>query len=481
MIEAKPIIEEISIHCPPQEVFEIFKDEKNSVFLDSGMDHERSGKFSFITADPFLIFRSKGNRIEVIKQGKLEILKENPFNALKNIFYNYKVKKIDTLKTFTAGAIGYFGYDLGWQLEKLPRIAVDDLKLNDIYLGFYDWALVFDNNNKRCYITSTGLPEKDPNLRQVLAKERIKNVRNKLRTIEGYDSDDFSNLIDTPLLFSNFKKTSYLQAVERVKKHITAGDIYQANLSQRFMTELKIKPYELYKKLRTINPAPFASFLNFEDLVILSASPERFLRISDRNVITRPIKGTRRRGDMAIEDEKLKEELLSSEKDRAELIMIIDLERNDLGKVCDYGSVRVKELITLESYATVFHLVSTIRGKLYEDKNHIDCIKACFPGGSITGAPKIRAMEILEELEPTKRGIYTGSIGYLGFNGETDLNIVIRTMIVKNDMVYFHVGGGIVADSIPENEYQETLIKAKALIDALYFKNGQRVSTAQVA
>lgn len=474
MIKTKPIIEEINIAHSAERVFEAFCDEKNSIFLDSGMDYRKLGRFSIIVADPFLVFKSKGKRVEVLRDGNVEVLNGNPLNVLKKFFYKYQVEPTPELPTLTAGAVGYFGYDLGWQLEKLPSVAVDDLGLDDIYLGFYDWALIFDNLKKKNYICSTGLPEENSRTRRLLAKERIKAVKSRLSQIKDRNPGFPPAASNDSLLFSNFKKTSYLYAVEKVKEYIASGDIYQANLSQRFTTEIKSRPYELYKRLRLLNPAPFASFHNLEDLAIVSSSPERFLRISGRDVSTRPIKGTRPRGKTISEDKKLKNELLLSKKDRAELIMIVDLERNDLGRVCDYGSVRVDELIALEKYSTVFHLVSTVAGRLHKNKDHIDCIKACFPGGSITGAPKIRAMEILEELEPTKRGLYTGSIGYLGFNRETDLNIVIRTIIAKGDKIHFQVGGGIVADSMPENEYQETLDKAKALIDALYFQNSRK-------
>ena len=273
---------------------------------------------------------------------------------------------------------------------------------------------------------------------------------------------------DCPIV-SNFTREDYLAAIRRAKEYIAAGDIYQVNLSQRFTADLSVSPFELYTRLRTRNPAPFAAYLNFDDVAIVSSSPERFLLYSEasRVVRTRPIKGTRPRGATPEEDRKLANELLNSEKDRAELLMIIDLERNDLGRVCEIGTVRVPELIVLEKYATVYHLVSTVEGKLPPDKDRIDLLKATFPGGSITGAPKIRSMEIIDELEPTKRSVYTGAIGYLCFTGNMDVNIVIRTFIINNEKAYFQVGGGIVADSEPDAEYQETLDKAKALFDAL--------------
>ena len=269
------------------------------------------------------------------------------------------------------------------------------------------------------------------------------------------------------VLKSNFTHEEYLRAVAMAREYICAGDIFQVNLSQRFEADLNIPPYELYQRLRQINPAPFASYLNFDDVSIIGASPERFLKVSGDWVETRPVQGTRPRGKTEAEDKALAQELLSSMKDRAENIMIVDLERNDIGRVCRYGTVRVTETAVLETFPTVFHLTSTVVGRLSPGKGRVDLLKATFPGGSITGAPKIRAMEIIDELEPTRRSVYTGAIGYLSFDGGMDLNIVIRTILVKNGKAYFQVGGGIVYDSEPEAEYQETLDKGKALIQAL--------------
>jgi para-aminobenzoate synthetase component 1 len=268
-------------------------------------------------------------------------------------------------------------------------------------------------------------------------------------------------------LKGGFTHQEYVDAVEKARQYIIAGDIFEVNISQRFEAELSITPYELYKRLRQINPAPFACYLGFDEVTVVSASPERFIRTRGDWIETRPVKGTRPRGKTPEEDEALANELLSSAKDRAENIMIVDLERNDLGRVCSYGSVKVTELTILEVFPTVFHLTSTVEGRLREGKNCIDLLKATFPGGSITGAPKVRAMEIIDELEPTKRSIYTGNIGYLSFNGDIDLNIAIRTFLVKGSKAYFQVGGAVVYDSNPEAEYQETLDKGKALVAAL--------------
>jgi para-aminobenzoate synthetase component 1 len=258
-----------------------------------------------------------------------------------------------------------------------------------------------------------------------------------------------------------------MRAVNKVREYIAAGDVFQVNASQRFEADLKMSAFELYKRLRAVNPAPFSSYLSFPEVAIVSASPERFLKVQTDLVETRPIKGTRPRGRDSVEDKLLADELTHSAKDRAENLMIVDLERNDLGRVCRYGTVKVTELAILETFPTVFHLTSTVTGRLRRGKSNVDLLKATFPGGSITGAPKVRAMEIINEIEPTRRSVYTGSIGYLGFNEDMDINIVIRTFLIKEGKAYFQVGGGIIYDSEPEAEYIETLDKARALIGAL--------------
>lgn len=457
---------EISPLLPPHRLFRFFLDRPYSFLLESGGSVGNFSRYSFIGSDPFLLFKSRGEQIEISAGGESEKFSGNPFAILKRVLSRYSLDSSGNVP-FVGGAVGYFGYDLCHFVEKLPRKSVRDLELPDCYLGFYDRVVCFDLLTNRLFIFSSGLPEKEPGKRRKKAKLRLEEAQEILNKASKQDylvTDDYYNI---PEISSNFSRSAYLNAVERAKEYIRAGDIFQVNLSQRFMCSQIAPPFAIYEKLRVINPAPFASFLSFPGFSIVSASPERFLRISGRRVQTRPIKGTRPRGRNHFEDEKLARELLESEKDRAELIMIVDLERNDLGRVCEYGSVRVPQLITLEAHPTVFHLVSTVEGLLEKNRDHIDCLRACFPGGSITGAPKIRAMEIIDELEPNQRCVYTGSIGYIGFNGETDLNIVIRTMVVIGGRIYFHAGGGIVADSDPEIEYEETLHKARALIEAL--------------
>lgn len=466
--EIIPLVEQIQASLRSVVVFELFKDRPYSFFLDSGMRRFDFGRYSFIGSDPFLVFKSKGKRIEIFEEGKKLRLVGNPFSVLKELLRRYRLKYLPGLPPFLGGVVGYFGYDLCNFVERLPSRSIDDLNLPDCFLCFYDAVVIFDHLADKVFISSTGLPELDGTKAKERQKSRLAELSKKLSRVgEEIEPKDVDFLREDAEISSNFSRHTYLEVVQRAKEYIMSGDIFQVNLSQRFCAPQFLPPFELYKRLRQINPAPFASFLNFDEVIIVSASPERFLRMSGRKVQTRPIKGTRPRGKDPFEDRRFEEELLSSAKDRAELVMIVDLERNDLGRVCDYGSVRVPELMSLEAYSTVFHLVGTVEGYLHRGRDHIDCLKACFPGGSITGAPKVRSMEIIDELEPTKRGIYTGSIGYLGFNQETDLNIVIRTMVLVNRKIYFHVGGGIVADSDPASEYDETLHKAKALIDAL--------------
>ncbi|MDP2844225.1 MAG: aminodeoxychorismate synthase component I, partial [Acetobacterium sp.] len=311
----------------------------------------------------------------------------------------------------------------------------------------------------KTYLAALGIEENEADIVSRLAAKFVGDPKLAIRS-------DFK--INENVTFrGNFTKPEYLKALDAVHEYILAGDIYQTNLTQRFDADLQISPLELYSELRKINPAPFASYIDFGEGQIVSSSPERFILVQGRNIETRPIKGTMPRGKTAEEDAANRETLVNSEKDKAELLMIVDLERNDLGKIAKTGTVKVPELFKLETYQTVFHLVSTVTAELKDDLDAIDCVKATFPGGSITGAPKIRAMEIIDELEPTQRNIYTGSIGYIGFNGDLDLNIAIRTIVCKDGKGYFQVGGGIVWDSDNESEYQETFDKGRALMDAL--------------
>lgn len=473
----QPLVERLPFFPEGPAAWEALEGGAASYFLDSGMDHRKLGRYSFIGADPFLLFSSRGERCCLHEPGAgTRRISGNPFTVLREAARPYlrppAAPEIPPMAG--GGAVGYFGYDLGRMVERLPRFCVDDLGLPECWFGFYDGGVVLDHVQKEAYLVSTGLPLAGA-AGERRARERLQAWRRRLQTAApgAAGAEARRPRYRGRDLVSNFTRNEYLKAVEKALAYIAAGDIYQVNLSQRFSATLQADPWELYLRLRHLNPAPFAAFLRFPGLAIASSSPERFLKVEGRRVETRPIKGTRPRGRTAEEDRRLRDELLYSAKDRAELVMIVDLERNDLGRVCRPGTVQVPELFSLETYATVYHLVATVTGELEPGRDIFDLLPAAFPGGSITGAPKIRSMEIIEELEPVRRHVYTGSLGYIDFRGKSDLNIVIRTFIVREGRAYFQVGGGIVADSCPDLEYQETLDKARALFGALGLKEAE--------
>lgn len=446
------LIEEIKTDLDAFDIYSLFKDDKTVTLLDSSMGAKNLGRYSFIGLNSFTTFKYQDD-ICIINEKKFY---GEPFQELNKLINTYKIEN-NTELPYVVGSMGYFSYDLGISIEDIPIIAEKEVKIPDCYFYFYDNAVIVDNLKKKTYITAIGiLKSKKDSINQI--KHKILSG-NKIQYREIFKGNtEFT---------SNFRKDEYIKTIEKVKNFIKSGDIYITNLTQRFCCETKKDPYEVYKDLRHINPAPFAALMNVEDFTLVSSSPERFLKIRNNIVETRPIKGTRPRGKNKEEDFKNRQELINSEKDKSELLMIVDLERNDLSKVCKPYSVKVTELFKLEEYSTVFHLVSTVIGELKDEYTAIDCIKSCFPGGSITGAPKIRSMEVIEELEPTRRNIYTGCIGYLGFDGNADLNIVIRTILMKGEKAYLGVGGGITWESENQAEYDETLNKAKALMKVL--------------
>lgn len=453
---SRAVVEKIHSTESPAEAFDKLSSAEYGFFLDGGMDWRRLGRYSFIGANPFLVFRSRGDVIELVRPLENNVvgrMRGNPFDVLELVLSAFRVRGSHDIP-FAGGAVGYFSYDLKDVLyPNLPSKARDDIKTWDCYLGFYDEVMAYDNLKKKAYRISCRF-----------GKRMGQYTPPRESPVEEHHA--------SRKITSNFTKKGYIKAIEKAKEYISAGDIYQINLSQRFSAGLGGRnPWSIYKRLREINPAPFAAYLNFPDLKILSSSPERFLKVSGRKIETRPIKGTRPRGLNPREDRLLAKELKNSVKDKAEHVMIVDLERNDLGRICKYGSVRVPEFEAIETYPTVHHMVSTVEGRLRRGVRQVDVLQATFPGGSITGAPKVRAMEVIEELEPTKRSAYTGALGYLGFDGSMDLSIIIRTMIIKDGRIFFQAGGGIVADSKPEDEYQETLDKAKALLKTL--ENGK--------
>ncbi|MCZ6606821.1 MAG: aminodeoxychorismate synthase component I [Alphaproteobacteria bacterium] len=448
-------------YLDPVAAFTPFAAEPFALLFDSALKDPDHGRYAFIAADPFLKLVAKDGEIRLGDR----CFSGDPFVALGEELARYPQPSLRNVPPFQGGAAGFFGYDLCHHLEKLPAPPPesDGVAFPDMALGFYDVVAAFDLWQQRAWIISTGHPERDPGRRAARAAGRARAFRARL---EGAPSPKPPAVIGFPVSWeSNFTRESYQACVARVVDYIWAGDIFQANLSQRFLARLPdhFDPFALYCRLRAVNPAPFAAYLNFGDMVLASSSPERFLRVRGDRVETRPVKGTRPRGMVPAEDAALAEALRESAKDRSENVMIVDLLRNDLSRVCRDHSIHVPELCVLESFATVHHLVSTVTGRLREGMTAVDLLRAAFPGGSITGAPKVRAMEIIAELEPTRRGPYCGCIGYLGFDGAMDTNIAIRTLAFKDRTAVFQAGGGIVADSDPALEYGETLDKAKAL------------------
>ena len=432
------------------EVYNLFKNQTDTILLDSSKEDKNLSKYSFIGVNPFLKFEVKNENTYI----NGNIVEGDPFKILENLVNEYRYDIEDNIPLLS-GAMGYISYDTGRLLEELPNTAKEDFSIPDMRFVFYKNIIIFDLINNKKYITDL-----DGN---------IENIHILLKVIDSGEKihDEIVREKSENNFYSNFIKEDYKKAVTRLKEYIVSGDVYIANMTQRFWCHNEEDSFNIYKKLRSINKAPFSAYLNFEDFQIISSSPERFVQVFNNKAHTRPIKGTRPRGNNVEEDEKNKLELIDSEKDKAELLMVVDLERNDFSKVCKPHTVKVTENFKLEEYATVFHLVSTVEGELKDNVSSVRCIKECFPGGSITGTPKIRAMEIIEELEGIKRNIYTGSIGYFDFRGNCDFNIVIRTIIKKNNKAYFGVGGGITYDSIEEDEYSETLDKAKALMRVL--------------
>lgn len=416
----------------------------------SSLENRQIGRFTFIGADPFLTIEATGEKIIIKENGISEESTGNPLARLNDLMADFS-EKAHPQFPFSSGAVGYIGYEAG---EPMPARKTDEVSLPDLRFAFYDTVLIYDHLEEKLTIVSTGQPKKG-NEKKKRAKERIEQF-SALITKNLQTNTEKPHIGKTK---SNFSRRDYIKGVEKIKEYISEGDIYQANLSQRFKAPFSGSPYLMYKRFRDLNPVSFGGYLAYDDLSIISNSPERFLSLKGRKLETRPIKGTAKREKGAIENLLRIKALKASKKETAEHIMIVDLVRNDLGRVCKYGSVKVDELMKIESYSNLHHTVSTVSGELREGLSPIDCIKAAFPGGSITGAPKIRAMEIIHEIEPNPRWIYTGSIGYIGFDGNMDLNIAIRTAFIKDGTIYFSAGGGIVADSDPEAEYEETLLK----------------------
>ncbi len=449
-----PLLTEIPYRADSAALFEAVADRPWAVFLDSGLHHPGQARYDIIAAEPYVRLVTRGALTEVHAE-RTELSRADPFELLRQ--HVAMDANCSGELPFSGGAIGYFGYDLTRRIERLPARARDAERIPDMVIGIYDWAVVVDHSERRAWLAGQG---RDPDT------DLKWNALVRLFTDTPPERRRAPFRVTSPVT-SNLTPQHYGRAFDRVLDYISAGDCYQVNLAQRFSAEASGDPWLAYQRLRLINPAPYSAFLSTPYAQILSASPERFLRVEMRQVETKPIKGTRPRAGHPRLDAELIAELVASEKDRAENLMIVDLLRNDLSKNCELGSVKVPKLFEVESFATVHHLVSTVTGKLAPGRDAIDLLRGAFPGGSITGAPKVRAMQIIEEIEPHRRGVYCGAIGYVGYDGNMDTNIAIRTLVHSHGTVRFWAGGGIVADSQREAEYQETFDKAAALLSLL--------------
>ncbi len=449
-----PLLTELPYRADSAALFEAVADRPWAVFLDSGLHYPGQARYDIITAEPHVRLVTRGAMTEVHAEGT-ELSRADPFELLRTHLAMDPAAAGDL--PFSGGAIGYFGYDLARRIERLPARARDIERIPDMVLGIYDWAVVVDHSERRAWLAGQG---RDPDT------DRKWDALVRLFSDAPPERRRVPFRVTSPVN-SNFTPLGYSHAFNRVLDYIRAGDCYQVNLAQRFSARAEGDPWLAYQRLRLINPAPYSAYISTPYAQILSASPERFLSVRNGQVETRPIKGTRPRAGHARLDAELIAELVASEKDRAENLMIVDLLRNDLSKNCALGSVRVPRLFEVESFATVHHLVSTVTGQLASGRDAIDLLRGAFPGGSITGAPKVRAMQIIEELEPHRRGVYCGAIGYVGYDGNMDTNIAIRTLVHSHGTVRFWAGGGIVADSQRDAEYQETFDKAAALLSLL--------------
>jgi para-aminobenzoate synthetase component 1 len=463
----EPLVEELIPAPDVGDALAAFSHHPGVALFESSLRRDELGRFSFLCADPF-----DAIRIDRVACG------DDPFARLREIAGRFPAERIPDLPPFQGGMAGVLAYELGHAWEEWPFARHDEFRFPALTVGVYDWVLAWDHVRDRAWIVSHGFPENQPINRRRRASERIRWVRRELRKAESGSPPSAVRLppfalaqqfplFDGSSITSDFSRDGYLRAAERVIEYIHAGDIFQANLSQRLLAPQNVSPLELYQRLRRVNRATFAAYFACDDWAVVSASPERFLRVDGDEVETRPIKGTRKRQHGPEADLFTRDELRQSEKDQAENVMIVDLLRNDLSRVCAPGSIRVPRLCEVETYETVQHLVSEIRGRLETPLDAWDLFAAAFPGGSITGAPKVRAMEIISELEPTARGPYCGSLFYRGFDGTVDSGILIRTFLCRGGWVQCPVGGGIVAQSDPVAEYEETLHKAEGMLRAL--------------
>ncbi|WP_248925435.1 anthranilate synthase component I [Paenibacillus hamazuiensis] len=459
----------------PIRLFQHFYEEEHAFLLESVEGGVKWARYSFIGTDPFMHIQAKNGVTHVFARGETKELREKPIEVLKGYLRNFKSPSLPDLPRFTGGAVGFFGYDLLQYYEKLPAHRVDDLQMNDVQFMFCDQVIVFDHFKQQLkIIANVHVPPFATD--EMIAAEYRRTCDKIDETIEkmkrplpsyAHHQNPIPDDVELGEIKSNLTKEQFIANVEKAKEYIRAGDIFQVVLSQRFEIETDVSPLHVYRVLRTMNPSPYMYYLKMGDDVIVGTSPELLVRVEDERVETRPIAGTRPRGKTTEEDLALEKELLADEKERAEHLMLVDLGRNDIGRVAEFGTVKCDTFMQIERYSHVMHIVSNVSGKIAKDKDFFDAFISCMPAGTVSGAPKLRAMEIIAELENETRGPYAGAIGYLGFSGNLDTCITIRTIVFKNGKAYVQAGAGIVWDSVPESEYTETVNKAKGMLKSI--------------
>ena len=462
-----PIYKKISLDFEnPSLILKNISNEKNVYLLESYEGPLKWARYSFMGFNPKLIINSKGNKITFNRNGKIKKIKGNIFNEIKKIMSKYKPVKVRSLPRFSGGLVGFFSYDIISEIENIPKAKNRDTSFPDCNFMLSDSLIIFDNVERTVKIVVNIKIRKNSNIDKLYNNglKKIKDIEKKLRSNTTFTSK--KNKIKRKIL-SNFKSENFMNSVKKIKNYVNNGDVIQTVISQRWKTDYDNDPIELYSALRELNPSPYMFYIKNDKNYIIGASPEVLVRVDKKIVETRPIAGTRPRGKNNREDKKMEKELLADPKERAEHIMLVDLARNDMSKVCNHGSVRVTDMMTIERYSHVMHIVSNVKGIMNKEKDSIDVFQACFPAGTLSGAPKIRAMEIISELEPNNRGPYGGSVGYLGFSGNMDMSITIRSFYIDNNKLYFQAGAGIVADSNPKMELKETINKSGAMLKAV--------------
>ncbi len=451
----------------PVSAFLKIDDGSDAFLFESVEGGEKWGRYSFLGISPRATFMSRGNVVEIVENGSVRRVEGDPIELLREFISPYEAAHFEGMSRFYGGAVGYMGYDMVRLFETLPSDASDELDLPDSFFMIADIVLIFDNLESRIRIVSN-IPvdsETPPAELYGRAKERINGVVARLK--EGKIPPVRNSEISGDGIVSNCTRDGFVEAVNTAKEYIRAGDIIQVVLSQRFQTELDVEPFDIYRALRLVNPSPYMFFIRLGGVELVGSSPEILVRVEGDDIDVRPIAGTRPRGKSEKEDVEYERELLGDAKERAEHIMLVDLGRNDIGRVSETGSVEVNEFMVVERYSHVMHIVSNVHGTLEEGSDALDALRACFPAGTLTGAPKIRAMEIIDEMEPCRRGPYGGAVGYIGFSGNMDMCITIRTILIKDGKIYIQAGAGIVADSDPDAEFQETINKAKGMLKAV--------------